>query len=1069
MRFLKKHINYLALFLCLIALFGLFLFADYADTEVVFTDPGLEAAIRERLEVPAKPIHTSQLSKITELDASNRGITTLDDIVYLSNLTVLNLQGNNIQDLSPLASLRKLKKLNLSNNSLIDLQSANFAALADMPLEQLDLSYNVVVRITGERIRLTDISLLGEFTSLKELNLIDNGIQDISALSSLTNLRTLWLDNNPVQDIAALQGAKSLKLLSLANNEVIDLSPLAESEQLIHLYLHGNETIQSVAPLENLSQLKTLTLDYVPVGDEIDALGDKPHLQLLSLNDAHITDIAPLKSLSRLEELHLANNDIVDISPLSGLSNLEELGLQANRNIVSIRPLAGLDRLDKLDLQDVPVGDEINLLSQLDHLKFLDARNCGISDISLLGDLMAKGALQDNPDLAITATVDIRDNPLDLTSVDAYAPVRAYWNNITTRLPYLLPEYTPLAAPVFSAVGGYYSQPFELTLSTNLDNVSIYYTLDGSEPTSSSLLYTGPIPVKTRIGEPNLYSMIEDVSPRWQAPEGEVFKVNVVRARVISLDGQSSPIITHTYLVDEEKRYSLPVISITTQPDYLFDYQNGLYMMGPIYAAAYNPDSGLNTWEFPANYTQRGAAWERPAHIEYFDANGKPGFSQNITMRIHGAMSRERAQKSLRIYADCVQGCNGVVAYELFPGLTSTATGQPIQQFTTFLMRNSGNDWERTMFRDALIQKLVEHTRLDIQAYQSAVVFINGEYWGIHNLRERLDEYYIENHYGIPAEEVVMLSDNALLSVGTPGDEQAYLNLLDFVKTQDMTDPENYAFIQTQMDVENYIDYQILEIYSDNNNWPHVNVEYWRKKTSAYEPNAPYGQDGRWRWMVFDTDFGFGLNNGMEAVNSNNLINAISPNWHEDAGTLFRSLLQNPDFKASFLRRFADHLNTSFEPGRVASEIDQMQAVIAPEIAEHIARWQGETGSLDNWQADVDLLRYFAENRPAAMRQQLIDYFALDGTANLHLMSTPDMGYVRVNTVDIVAGTPGVPNPGDWSGVYFTDMPVELTAIPLPGYRFEKWVNASGEEFFTEELVVTLDGDAAYTAVFVEE
>ena len=1069
MNFVKRHTQGLALLFALVGLIVLLFAAIGMDRQVAFSDPNLEAAIREVLNKPLKPLYTSELNKVVQLDASGRGINSLDGIQHLHNLAVLNLGSNEIQDVRLLSSLKKLHTLNLENNGITDLQSAHLDALSGLPLKHLNLNYNVVIFRNGENIWLTDISILSAFTTLEELTLIENQITDISPLSALTNLRLLDLSTNAITDITPLAHTAALKTLCLANNDVHDISPLSGLHQLTFLNLLSNENIATVTPLAGLTNLETLILDNVPVGDGISILANKHELRELSMGNAQITTITPLSQLTLLTSLNLRDNDIVDLTPLSSLARLKTLNLQSNLHIASIQPLTGLIQLKDLDIQNVPVGTQVNALANLQKLQSLDVRNCAISDASILGELMQHGALQDGKNNK-TAFIDLRDNPLPVDEIDAYRPIRQYWENIDRRLPFLLPEHYSFAPPVFSAFGGYYQQPIKLTLTTDIPNVNIYYTLDGSEPTLASTLYSAPLLIQSRVGEPNKFSAIPDVSPRWIPPAGEVFKATVVRARVISADGQAiSPAITHTFIIDEEKRYTLPVVSVVTDPENFFDDRYGIYVMGDIYNQLFDPASSLNPWERPANYIESGQEWERPVHLEYFDVNGSLGFSLNANARIHGAATRERAQKSLRLYTVCESTCSETIDYDIFPGLTHEVTGESIQTFKTILLRNSGNDWERTMFRDALLQRLVSHTRLDVQAYQPAVVFLNGEYWGIHNLRERFDEYYLESHYGIAPDEVTILAEDNLIITGEPGDEQDYLDMLHFAASHDMADPANYAYIQTQMDIENYIDYQLSEIYLDNANWPHVNIKFWQMKTGQPDdPNAPYGQDGRWRWMLYDTDFGFGFDGGPKNAENNSLLIAIHPDWHDWAGLLFRSLLENPDFRTGFVTRFADQINTSFEPQRVVNEIDQMQSVIAPEMEEHIRRWRGSEATLEEWQDSVEVIRGFAALRPENVQQHLIDYFELGGTVKVHLKTDSQMGYIHINTIDLVESTPGVFDPASWTGTYFTGLPVEITAIPYPGYRFVQWETPDGT-IQSEQLSLNLEQDTALTAIFTAE
>src|SRR5699024_11065945 len=181
-----------------------------------------------------------------------------------------------------------------------------------------------------------------------------------------------------------------------------------------------------------------------------------------------------------------------------------------------------------------------------------------------------------------------------------------------------------------------------------------------------------------------------------------------------------------------------------------------------------------------------------------------------------------------------------------------------LTEFKRLLLRNSGNDWDQTMFNDAFIQSLVEPLgTVDTQAYRPAVVFLNGEYYGIQNIRERFDEYYFESHYDIAKEDLVILQNNSNLYRGNNEDIYHYKNMVKFIEENGLEKNENYKYIQTLIDIKNFRDYFASEFYFSNYDWLHNNIKFWRKTTDSYEKNAPYGQDGRWRWILYDTDFGF--------------------------------------------------------------------------------------------------------------------------------------------------------------------------------------------------------------------
>ncbi|SET46704.1 Fn3 associated [Natronincola peptidivorans] len=653
-------------------------------------------------------------------------------------------------------------------------------------------------------------------------------------------------------------------------------------------------------------------------------------------------------------------------------------------------------------------------------------------------------------------------------------------------------EHIKKAPPVFSHEGGFYTEEFQLVLSTEEADAIIYYTLDGSEPDPNNLdgkvynikqsypegelisrsiqtyRYEGPIEIRNLAGKANDLSTI---NTRWtetpQQPNSETFKATVVRAIVYSSEAEKSNVSTHTYLVDPEihQRYTLPVISVVTNPQYLFDYETGVYVAGRDFDdwRGDNPHELLHG-HVPGNYHRRGREWEHPANITIFDKKGNTDFAQDIGIRIHGGGTRSFALKSWRLIARRDYDMKNTIDHIIFPGLTAGSDeNQRIDSFRTLILRNSGNDFESTWIRDMMMQHLVQHLSFDTQAYRPAIHFINGEYWGMINIRERFDASYIESHHGVDLEDVVLLNEDAVIDEGKEEDRDHFLAMREYIEKNDMSDMEKYRYIQTLMDTDNFIEYHMSNIFFRNYDWPHGNIRFWRKRTAAYEPEAPHGHDGRWRWMMYDTDNGFGRYSD-DAYKDNAIHHATrvgGVNGERDFSTvILRNLLENEAFKNQFINTFADHMNTSFKPERVKSVIAEIKAIIQPELAEHLQRWGvGGTG--------YQVLNTFAEKRPYYMKQHIQEYFNLNGTVDLTIRTEPEKGYIRINSIDLKEGTPGVNNPQAWTGTYFSDIPITITAIPEPGYRFEGWKGIQGIE--KESLIISLTKNLDITAVFVRE
>lgn len=588
----------------------------------------------------------------------------------------------------------------------------------------------------------------------------------------------------------------------------------------------------------------------------------------------------------------------------------------------------------------------------------------------------------------------------------------------------------------FSVPGGFYTNAFALTLTNESAGAVIHYTVDGSEPTVASAIYNGPLNIKSRAGTPNSISTIP-TGGGWQPPAGEVFKAWVTRARAFKEGALPSEISTHTYLVYPKQKYTLPVISIATEKAGFFDPQIGIYVPG-------NAPGG--------NYFQRGPAWERAAHIEFFERDGALAFSQDVGVKIHGNTSRQFPQKALGI--DARYGASrSPIKYRLFPGRSQ-------KEYENFVLRQSGHDYFYTFIRDAMMHKLVEPLGVETQDVRPAIVFLNGEYWGIHNIRETEDKYFLAEHGGVDPNNIDFLEGYV---AANEGDANFYTAMLDFLSKNDLTFPNNYARAQRFMDTDNYAIYKVAEIFEYR--WDIGNHRLWRPRTP----------EGRFRWMQFDDDVGWG---GFWAVQPawsfNMLAYDTEPNgpWTQYEGNpggndhnnptttfLLRKLLESPTFKRDFLNRFADMLNTVFHPSNTTNLINQMTSVIAPEMAEHINRWRAPA-SLAVWQANVQYLRDYANKRPAFARQHLIQKFGLGGSVNLTLsVSRTNAGVIKLNSLTLAS-----PTNTPWSGSYFKNNAISLTALPAPGYKFIGWPELPGTE--TNSVTLLLNGDFSLSATF---
>ncbi|MFC1537854.1 CotH kinase family protein [Candidatus Latescibacterota bacterium] len=541
-----------------------------------------------------------------------------------------------------------------------------------------------------------------------------------------------------------------------------------------------------------------------------------------------------------------------------------------------------------------------------------------------------------------------------------------------------------------SIPGGFYDSPITLELSTDAENAEIRYTIDGSYPSETSTLYSSAIPIDT---------------------------TTVIRARVFEGNLFPGPINTHTYFIDMTT--TLPVISLSTNPDNFFDDDIGIYVEGEHH-----------------DYKNYQQDWERPIHLEMYEPNGYLGFNIDAGIKIQGFSSRYHQQRSFKIITREKYGFNEI-KYRLFPDI-------PITEFKSIILRSGGSNYTGTYLNDVFCQSLLKNIDLDIQAYRPAVVYINGVYWGLYNIRENPNEDYLASHHGIDPDNVDILDDANNIK---EGDDIHFNSLKEYIFNHDISDSANYNYIKTQMDVNNFINYNIAHIFFGTNDWYDINIVYWRPKTF----------DGKWRWLLQDVDGGL-------MPRFNNILRDIY--FGDDPYLLIiKKLLKNENFKNDFINRFADFNNTIFHPSITISKLEEMKKVIEPEMGKHFARWgiienfYGVT-TIEGWNNAVDDIKFILQRRGNEI-QDLFNYFYdLEGKVSIELdNSSPISGSIKINSI--------IPEEYPWNGIYFKDIRIRLSAIPNPGYRFVGWTVLTTDN--SSSVTITLTENTSITANFVDD
>ena len=527
--------------------------------------------------------------------------------------------------------------------------------------------------------------------------------------------------------------------------------------------------------------------------------------------------------------------------------------------------------------------------------------------------------------------------------------------------------------PEFVTPGGFYKNPITVSLASPMTGDTIYYTLNGAEPTRSHSRYTPG----AAIG---------------------ISRTSIIRARCFSRNKLSSDIASCTYFVGE-RNFRLPVVSVVTEQKNLTDNTIGIYVVGTNGITG----NGMNT---PVNWNQD---WDRAANIELYDTTNVSRINQEVDIRIAGGWTRMNGQKSLILNPTKKYGDNKF-DYDIFKAT------KPGMKYKSIMIRNSGNDFDHSMMRDAFMQSLVmKRMNLDCIAYEPAVCFMNGVYYGIQNLRERSDEDFVYSNYGYDEDEIMLLESWKMSS------DVEFLKLSNYVTNSDITQKAVYDNVCTMMDMENFMDYFLTEIYLRNTDWPHNNVKTWKKKDG-----------GKWRWILYDTDFGYNI------WDNNHTHNTLTWALGEHSGSdpakapwstlLLRRLVLNETFKKRFIDKFAIQISSTFEVNRANAILDSLAAKIRTEIVFHKNKW----GQGRNFNEDISIMKGFSANRPTSMMNFIGARFLNNpGTAEIRISSNIPKATYKFNAETIQDAQINLK--------HFRNQNYTLEANSVPGYTFKQW------------------------------
>ena len=559
--------------------------------------------------------------------------------------------------------------------------------------------------------------------------------------------------------------------------------------------------------------------------------------------------------------------------------------------------------------------------------------------------------------------------------------------------------YAP--APVVSLAAGFYDTIQTVTLSTSFPSSVIHYSLNGDIPTIASPVYTSPILIDSTV---------------------------TLRARVFSLGYIPGETVSNTYFINENPHLS--VFSIATDSSNLWDYNTGIYVLGPN-ADTVSPFYGANFWQ----------PWSKPASIEYFDKSKTKLFSFNADIEIYGNYSRKYPQKSFEIKMSDHNGA-GEINYPLIPDKPY------LNRFERIILRNSGTDCNKVHFRDGLMHRIMKKTNCSYVGVEPAVLYLNGAFWGVYLITEKNNHKWIERNYGLKKSEFNYLDEvGSQMEVGA-GSDNSFWDLYNYIT---MASPYAEGYLKqvnTMLDVKNFADYFIAETFYNNGDW----IGDWTNNIKLWQPKK---RNGRWRYILHDLDFGLGLSG---SVSENRLVMARYPTASSFSSDMFNAMLENEEFRQYFINRYCDLINTIYLRDSVESVMKQFRDSMIYDMPAHFEKWGSDT---IDWLDRIDAMMLFVKRRPKIVIEDIEHEFNLIEEVDLTIdVSPPGAGRIEISTV--------VPMSYPWTGTYFHGNPVTVTAIPNPGYSFDHWLSDNTIAFTDTNQSTTYDFalDDVITAYF---
>lgn len=518
----------------------------------------------------------------------------------------------------------------------------------------------------------------------------------------------------------------------------------------------------------------------------------------------------------------------------------------------------------------------------------------------------------------------------------------------------------------FSKEPGYYDSAFYLSILGGNGN-TVHFTLDGREPTINDPVFDAraPLYIEDATNHPNVYSVRTDTStgflpdlitqystavPNYAVPDYPVDKCTIIRASLFDSAGNCLDSITGTFFIgfqDKKAYQNIYTASVITAPENLFDYETGIYVTGKAFRRFYDNLSDKKEdwttpywWWWASNYSNRGMAWEREAHITLFDNHQTLVLSQNCGIRIKGGGSRGQLPKSISCYARKTYESSDRFDADIFQ----------TEIFPHKIVLFAGGDDNRFKLKDYLANVMEKDLHFSTMDFIPCAMFLDGEYWGMYFITEDYNADYIHDHYQVDQDNVIMVKNHSLAEGRDEEDYQAYKNMLDYIEEHDMSVSANYNQACDLIDIESYIDYYAAQIYIGRfGDWPGSNYALWRVRDND---GSRYG-DEKWRYMLFDVNSG-GLSSGCLSDDTLSYVLKEDPT--------FFALYQNEEFRRQFAERLLYIGKEVFAPEKCSQFLDQYTQTLKEPVAAGNMRFYMDEKK-DEFDQNVADIRNFFDNR----------------------------------------------------------------------------------------------------------